>query len=71
MAFHGIMFTRKYQASGLWFPLNNLVENIWIKSGKPKRVLGSDALFGLMLDLGLLKISLWDIFPISSHCGEL
>ena len=31
----------------------------------------SGALFGLTLDLGLLKISLGGLFPISSHCGGL
>ncbi len=32
-------------------------------------IIGSGALSGLMLDLGLLKISLGRVFAISSFCG--
>ena len=35
------------------------------------RHMGSGALPGLMLDQGLLKISLGDVFPISYPCGGL
>jgi len=34
-----------------------------------KEILGSGALSGLMLDLGLLKISLGAFLPISIPCG--